>query len=105
MNREVYLNKPKSLAVDLEVIDSSIVPRKVQIIDLAIEMKTLGVFIAPDGSSTIQFNILLSKAQKWARALRIHSLPKEELFASINSSITKLLEYPLVVTTFSEQEC
>ena len=35
----------------------------------------------------------------------MNSLPKDELYASVNSTIMKIIEYPLGTSTFMEQEC
>ena len=35
----------------------------------------------------------------------MHSLPPEELFVSILSTILKTIKYPIVSTIFTEQEC
>ena len=35
----------------------------------------------------------------------MYSLPKEELFASVNSTIIKSIEYPLAASAFINQEC
>ena len=42
---------------------------------------------------------------KWTGALRVHSLPKDELFASVSSTIMKTLEYLAGSTTLIESEC
>ena len=65
-------------------------------------METLGIFISPNGSSTSQFLDLLSKVWKWVGALQVHSLPKDELYTSFNSTIMKTTEYSLGASTFTE---
>ena len=68
-------------------------------------METLGVVIAPDGNSNDQIEAFTKKVLKWTGALRVHSLPKDELFASVSSTIMKTLEYPAGSTTLTESEC
>ena len=96
------MTKPKYLEIDLEIKDEFNNPQKLKLVDLVEEMETFGVFITPDGSLTSQFNTLLSKVRKWVRVLRVYLLPKDELYASINSTIMKTIEYPLVASTFIE---
>ena len=52
-NREVFLCKLESLNIDLEVKDSENIPRRLQIVNSAVGIETLGVYIAYDRSSII----------------------------------------------------
>ena len=65
----------------------------------------MGVFITPDGSSINQLNELNWKVAKWTGAIRVHSLPPDELFAGVNSTIIKTLEYPAGVSIFTQEDC
>ena len=60
-NREYFLCKLESLGIELEVKDKENILIILYIIDLAIEIETLGVYLALDGSSMMQFNTLTNK--------------------------------------------
>ena len=48
---------------------------------------------------------LRSKAETWAAALRSRRLRKNDAWYCLTATIMKTIEYPLVVTTFTPQEC
>ena len=67
--------------------------------------ETLGVFLAPDGSQNDQFEILKTKANKWADQIRSGHLPAQEAWQCISSTIIKTMEYPLPASMLSERQC
>ena len=65
----------------------------------------LGLQVRHDGIQDDEKNYLIQKAKKWADAVRTGHLRKKDAWYCLNSSIMKSLEYPLMATTFSKQDC
>ena len=89
----------------LQVRDEFDVRQTLQIIDPSIGKETLSIHIALDRYTKDQYLALEKKVKKWVEAIIVYSLPLEELFASVSSTILKIIEYPIASTTFIEQEC
>ena len=68
-------------------------------------MKTLGVYIAPDRNNKMELEYLMSAAKRWADNIRTGRLPRELAWQSLQSTISKTLQYPLSVTTLTKDEC
>ena len=61
LNGKCFLSKSESLGNELEVKDKDNMSRRLQIDDTAIGMETLGVQLAPDGSSKTHYNTKIIK--------------------------------------------
>ena len=64
--------------------------------------RTLGVYLAPNGSNVQMKEALLHKARMWAEQIRVGHLGREESWRALRTAILKSIEYPLLSTTFSE---
>ena len=67
--------------------------------------KTLGVWTAPDGAMTAEFDYLASKVKHWTERIRVRRLPHHLVWLSLHTGIFKTLTYPLAATTFSDAQC
>ena len=67
--------------------------------------ETLGVWIAPDGNQQAQFTSLVDKSNSWAGRIQSGRLTLTESWISLNSGILKSLEYSLMATSLSKQQC
>ena len=65
----------------------------------------LGAMTRPDGNQSNQFRFLLSKAKKWADAIRTKHISKHDGWYCLNNTILKTLEYPLMATTMTRKQC
>ena len=65
----------------------------------------LGAMTRPNGNQSNQFQFLLSKAKKWADAIRTKHISKHDGWYCLNNTILKILEYPLMATTLSRKQC
>lgn len=66
--------------------------------------RTLGVYLAPDGSNTQMKQILLEKAKEWAEQIRVRHLGRKETWRALSSTIMQTIEYPLLSATFTQQD-
>jgi hypothetical protein len=57
--------------------------------------KTLGVFLAPDGNLSKQFNKMRAAAVEWADGIHTGNLRKEEVWIALQSTVLRTLAYPL----------
>jgi hypothetical protein len=67
--------------------------------------RTLGVYIAPNGSMKTQFEHMKKQAITWCDKLRTGQLSRHLVTQAMVSTILKSLEYPLPVTTLSSNQC
>jgi hypothetical protein len=67
--------------------------------------KTLGVFIAMDGNQKAQTTSLWEKANLWADKLRVRRFTHAEAWYSLQFCFMKTLEYPLMATSLSKEQC
>ena len=67
--------------------------------------KQLGIFTAPDGNSTDQFNYLMGKAETFADKMKSQNiLSKNDAWINLTHTITKTMEYPMGSTTLVEKQ-
>jgi hypothetical protein len=64
--------------------------------------KTLGVFMAPDGNCTAQFNKLLTLATSWSDAMRTGTIRWDKAWLAVSSTIMRSLAYPLPALSLSQ---
>ena len=61
----------------------------------------LGIVSAPDGLSTSQCNVLLTKARDWASSIRSSALNSTEIWLAYTAVLWPGLSYPLAVSSLS----
>ena len=67
--------------------------------------KALGIYTRPDGNMVDEKEHLRQLAEKWAGSLRTRRVHKNDAWYCLNATILKSIEYPLVVTTFTRDDC
>ena len=67
--------------------------------------RILGVWLAPNGDSTTQTKELLALTTAWADRVRTGHLKQGDAWTYYQTTIQKSLEYPLLATTLSEEQC
>jgi hypothetical protein len=67
--------------------------------------ETLGVFIAMDGNQQAQTKELWRKANTWADQVRAGRFTHAEAWFSLQFCVMKSLEYPLMATSLSKEQC
>ncbi len=66
--------------------------------------EALGIQARPDGKMKDEKAYIKAKIAKWCDGVRTKRLHKEEAWYSLNATIMKTIEYPLLATTFSQTE-
>jgi len=79
-------------------------PETIERLEVTEACKTLGIWSHPDGLVTDEANALKSKALKWADAVRTERINPTEAWHSINHTIMKMIEHPLVATSISKKD-
>ena len=67
--------------------------------------RMLGVFLAMDGSNTVQIKHMRKVAVGWYEKVRVGHLSRIDAWLALHSTIMKTLEYPLLAVTLKEAEC
>jgi len=67
--------------------------------------RTLGVWLAPDGNNEDEFQHLLEVAQSWNTLMSAVKVTHAAAKFGLQQVILQKLEYPLVMTTFTQTEC
>ena len=67
--------------------------------------ETLGIYLAIDGNQSAEFDKLRSIATRWADQVRCGRLTTVEAWFSLNHTVMKSLEYPLMATCLSKRQC
>ena len=67
--------------------------------------RILGVWLAPNGDSTTQTKEFLALTTAWADRVRTGHLKQGDAWTYYQTTIQKSLEYPLLATTLSEEQC
>ena len=67
--------------------------------------RTLGLRLAPDGNMKSQIQHMRSTAVEWSDRIRAGHLSRNLAFQAMLTTILKTLEYPLPVTTLTEDQC
>ena len=67
--------------------------------------KTLGCWVAADGSQSKQFSVLSSLSSRWASKTRTSGLSHKDILLSYHSRLLPQLSYRLVTTSFSHPQC
>ena len=66
--------------------------------------ETLGTWLAPDGSETLQFARLQEKAMQFADSIRSGRISQADAVMAMKSTIWKSLEFPMTTTSLSKKE-
>jgi hypothetical protein len=74
-------------------------------LEVSAARETLGVFIAMDGNQDTQVQALLQKTNLWADKVRSGRLTPTEAWFSLTFCMMKTLEYPLMATSLSHEQC
>eukprot|EP00957_Ditylum_brightwellii_P194511 14815757-Ditylum_brightwellii.AAC.1 len=77
----------------------------IQWLSPSVAHKILGVWLAPDGNSKQQVKKLQKKTEEWADRVRSGHIPKVDAWFYYTTTIQKSLQYPLLASTLSEEEC
>ena len=67
--------------------------------------RILGVWIAPDGNNNTQVKELRKITESWADRVRSGYIKKEDAWYYFQTTVKKSLEFPLVATTLTKEEC
>jgi hypothetical protein len=67
--------------------------------------RTLRVWLAPDGNNKEEVLLLKQQVNDWADRIRAGHLPRQLVWESMQTAITKSIQYPLPATTLTEVEC
>jgi len=65
----------------------------------------LGVHLAPNGNDEDKFNYLLEVAKQWQSSMATMKVTHLAAKFGLHQVIICKLEYPLVATNFSQQQC
>jgi hypothetical protein len=85
--------------------DINKVRKAVRRIDTHQAEETLGVWIAPNGNTTVQCNKMKEKALLWADHMRTGSIRKHETWLALTSTIWCTLCYPLNSSNLTKEQC
>jgi len=66
---------------------------------------TLGVRLAPDGNNKVEFFYLLDVAKSWQTSMAVAKITHTAVEFGLQQVILQKLEYPLVATMFTHQQC
>ena len=100
--RWTYSNQGNQFVLEVRNKNKEVEKIKYLTCDIAQEM--LGIYIAPDGNHSKQFEVMRQKATTWGYHIKKGTLTSEVTWTAMNTTILKSLEYPLAATTFSEDE-
>jgi hypothetical protein len=67
--------------------------------------ETLGIHLAPDGSTDAQADKMRDMAQRWADEIRTGKIACDESWLAIQSTIWRTLSYPLSAINLTEDQC
>jgi len=67
--------------------------------------RMLGVYVAPDGNSKKQFQVLRTKSEVWSKRVRSQHLNGYETLMAYNQGIMKSLEYPVGSSHLTKNQC
>jgi hypothetical protein len=67
--------------------------------------KSLGIMARPDGKMSDELKQLQQSTHQWCDGIRTKRLHPEEAWYSLTVTILRTLEYPLVATTFTQEQC
>ena len=80
-------------------------PTPIQRLEVTEAKELLGLMIRPDSNESDQFDSLLAKARKWRDAIRTRKVNRHDAWYAMNHTIMRTMEFPLMATTLTRQEC
>ena len=72
---EYYYEKVESMDVSLSMKNEFKQRENLMLIDAHVGIEKLGVFMAPNGDTIDEFNVLSNKVAKWVNAMKTRRLP------------------------------
>jgi len=67
--------------------------------------EALGIYSRPDGDMKEELAYLIQRAKEYAESCRIGKYSKKEAWYCLNSTIMRTIEYPLMATSFTRDQC
>lgn len=95
----------EEIGIEITVADHTDTVEQLAIKNPADAECTLGVYLAPDGSNTIQKKELRKKTKEWADKIRTGHIRKEDALRAFNTTILRSICYPLPALTLSRKDC
>ena len=88
----------------LQVLDDLDIMTTLQREEPGLANETLGTWLAPDGSETLQFARLQEKAMQFTDSIRCGGISQADAVMAMKSTIWKSLELSMATTSLSKQE-
>ena len=79
-------------------------PEGIERLEVTEALETLGIWSCPDGLVADEVKALKAKALQWANAVHAKCINPTEAWYSVNHTILKTIEYPLVATSISKKD-
>ena len=79
-------------------------PVVIERLDVSEAKESLGIWTRPDGAMDNEVAVLKDKARKWADSVRTKRISPTEAWYSVNSTIMKTIEYPLMATCICRKD-
>ena len=79
--------------------------KKIKRLEPHVASKALGVFLAPNGVYSRQFEMLVKKLKKWARNVKASSLTSREKLVAYHGYILRGIIYVISATNFTKEQC
>ncbi|GFH51334.1 hypothetical protein CTEN210_07810 [Chaetoceros tenuissimus] len=79
--------------------------KALQRLSVQMEAEMLGIWMSPSGNRTIQLAKLKEKAREWAANLKRCNLSQEDTMHALQTTILKVLQYPMLPHSFTDEEC
>ena len=79
--------------------------KKIKRLEPHVASKALGVFLAPNGVYSQQYETLDKKLKKWARNVKASSLTNREKLVAYHGYILRGIIYVISATNFSKEQC
>ena len=65
----------------------------------------LGVYLSADGKNTRQKKELRKVAERWGDKVSVGAITKKDAWTALTTTVMKTLEYPLLATTLTQDDC
>jgi len=98
-----YTSKPNPR--DMQVPDDNNASIRIPELPPSEAQRTLGVWLAPDGNNADEFQHLLDVARSWNMSMSVAKVTHVAAKFGLQQVILWKLDYPLVMTTFTQKEC
>ena len=81
------------------------VPQNLMQLPITEAKRMLGVYLAADGNNRTQTMKLRGVAEEWRDKVRTGALTRKDAWIALTSTVMKSLEYPLLATTLTKEDC